>query len=308
MKRVAVCGSGSDVHVRYVARAIERQGARVLFVDTALVPERKPLSWSLGKTTYDGCDLTEIRAVYVKSLSWSLPAVDPFELPHRNFARWQDKLVAERERHSFLGAVLRELDQPHVTFVNPLDTFSLHYMKPHQLGVLMRAGLPVPDSLATCDPEAARAFLDSHEAVICKPLAGGAHVRKVEAADANGRLDLVRNAPVLLQEQVVGEEFRAYVLDSEPVKAFRVPTGDAADARENVADCVPAELPEEAWELCVRAASALGLTFTAADLRRRSDGRFVILELNPTPAISFYDDPREGKVISRLASFLVAHA
>jgi glutathione synthase/RimK-type ligase-like ATP-grasp enzyme len=92
------------------------------------------------------------------------------------------------------------------------------------------------------------------------------------------------------------------------VAAFQIPTEGVVDARQNLAHVRPARLPEEAWRVCLRGARALGLVFTAVDLRRESDGRFVALEFNPTPAIAFFEDPRRGKVISRLAEYLVAKA
>ena len=164
-------------------------------------------------------------------------------------------------------------------------------------------------SLGTATPDAVREFVARHGAVIYKPLGGGALVQKVGEADlTDARLQLVANCPVLFQEQIVGDEFRAYVLDGEPVAAFRIPTEGVVDARQNLDKVTPGRLPKEAWELCIRGAKALGMVFTAVDLRRTKEGAFVALEFNPTPAISFFDDPRDGKVITRLASYLVAKA
>lgn len=87
------------------------------------------------------------------------------------------------------------------------------------------------------------------------------------------------HCPVLFQEEILGEEFRAYVLDGEPVGAFSLPTEGLVDAREAVDQARPAVIPEEAWTLCVRAASVLGLSWTAVDMRRQADGRFVSVRL-----------------------------
>lgn len=308
-KTVAVIGTGEDEHTRYVAAAVERRRARVVLIDTAQVPESASLSWERGSVRYRGERLDEIRSFYLKRVQLSLPLPDPSGLPERNFSTWQEQYIAERERQSFLMSVLRSLRRPGCSFVNPVETIELHYLKLHQLSLLQRHKVPVPISLGSCDPEAVRAFVAQHGSVIYKPLGGGAMVQRVSEADLSPeRLQLLLNCPVLFQAEVKGDEFRAYVLDGEPVAAFQIPTDGVVDARQNLARVRPARIPEEAWRICVRGARALGLVFTAVDLRRDADGRFVALEFNPTPAISFFEDPRRGKVISRLAEYLVAKA
>jgi glutathione synthase/RimK-type ligase-like ATP-grasp enzyme len=309
VKTVAVIGSSNDEHTRYVAEAIQRRRARVILIETARVPESATLSWEQGQVRYQGESLEDVRSFYLKRVQLSLPVPEASELPERNFSTFQEQYVAERERQSLLLSVLRALRRQGRTFVNPVEAMELHYLKLHQLALLMRNKVPVPISLGTSDPEAVRAFVQKHGSVIYKPLAGGALVRRISEADLTPeRLELLGNCPVLFQEEVKGDEFRAYVLDGEPVAAFRIPTDGVVDARQNLERVRPAQLPEEAWRICLRGARALGLLFTAVDLRRDEDGRFVALEFNPTPAISFFDDPRRGKVISRLAEYLVAKA
>ncbi len=312
-RRVGIVGASADPNSGYVLEAVRRQGGEPVLIETDAVPEGRALSWHDGEVRFAGAPLHELSVFYVKTIYLSLPVIDPAQLPRRNFHSWQEQYAAERERHSFITSVLRALRErrggraPH--FVNPVESFDLHFLKLHQLARLSAAGIPVPATLATCDPAAVRGFVERHRHVIYKPLSGGAAVEKLTAEDlTQERLALLPNCPVLFQEQLQGEEFRCYLLAGEPVAAFQIPTDGAADARHNLARATPAELPREVWELCARAARALGLIFTAVDLRRTPDGRCVPLELNPTPAISFFEDPVNGRVIRALADHLVRHA
>ncbi|RKH46840.1 ATP-grasp domain-containing protein [Corallococcus sicarius] len=308
-KKVVLIGSRSDDATRFVAEAVERRRARTIVVETDRVPDSAALSWEDGEVLWDGECLSDLRSFYIKAIRLSLPVPEAEALSARNFPRWQEQYLAERERQSFLHSVLRSLNRRGVSFINPLEAVELHYLKLHQLALLRRHKIPVPASLGTASPDAVREFVARHGAVIYKPLGGGALVQKMGEADlTDERLQLVANCPVLFQEQIVGDEFRAYVLDGEPVAAFRIPTEGVVDARQNLDKVTPGRLPKEAWELCLRGAKALGMVFTAVDLRRTKEGAFVALEFNPTPAISFFDDPRDGKVITRLASYLVAKA
>ena len=310
MKTVAVIGSNSDEHTRYVAEAVQRRRARVVLVETAGVPDSSTLTWDQGSVWYQGERLDDIRSFYIKRLQLSLPMPDLDQLAERPFDTWQEQYVAERERQSLLQSVLRALGQMKGrTFVNPYEALELHLLKLYQLTLLQRHKIPVPPSLGTCDPQAVRDFVTRHGSVIYKPLGGGAMVRRLDEEDlTDTRLSLLGNCPVLFQAEILGDEFRAYVLADEPVAAFRIPTEGVVDARQNIEQVKPARLPAEAWQVCIRAARAVGMVFTAVDLRRDADGRFVVLECNPTPAISFFDDPRRGKVITALSRYLVEKA
>lgn len=309
MKQVAIIGTQGDDATRYVAAAVERFGGSPVLVETDAIPDAIPLSWDDGRVLLGPSPLSDIRAFYVKTLRISLPAPEPAAMAARNFERWQDQYLAERERQSLLYGVLHSLALDASTFINPVEAIAAHGLKLQQLDRLRRAGLPVPASLASSSPEAVRDFASRHRSVIYKPLAGGAMVRRLQAEDLEAeRLERLGNCPVLFQAEIPGEEFRAYVLDGEPVAAFQIPTEGVVDARANIPQARPAELPPDAWGLCLKAARTLGMIFTAVDLRRTPDGAYILFECNPTPAISFFDDPREGVVVTRLAGHLVSHA
>lgn len=308
-RTVAVVASEHNEHARHVVDAVERHGGRALLVDTDRVPDDHALSWLDDEVSYRGQRLDDVRCFYVKAISLSLPLADPAHVGERDFAGFIDRYTAERERHSFISSVLRALATPDRVFVNPVTSFDLHLLKVHQLSLLRRLGVPVPATLATSDGNAVRAFAATHGQVIYKPLSGGAETVRLQERDlTDDRLALLRGCPALFQEEIIGPEFRAYLLDDDPLGAFRIPTRGVVDARRNLHRAKPARLPEAAWDLVRRAARGLGLLFTAADLRRDRRGRFVVLELNPTPAISFYEDPVHGRIIQSLASYLVDKA
>jgi glutathione synthase/RimK-type ligase-like ATP-grasp enzyme len=310
VKTVGVIGSTLDQHTHYVADALKRRRAKVVLLETAAIPEAATLSWQQGAVSFQGERLDQVRCFYLRRLQLSTPQPDTSSFADRNFPTWQEQFAAERERQSFLLSVLRGLALGGRHFVNPPQAIDLHLLKLHQLELLQRAKVPVPVTLATCDGEVVRAFHARHQKVIYKPLAGGAHARRLTATDLTPeRLELLRNCPALFQAEVEGDEFRAYVLDGEPVAAFQIPTdGPEVDARHNIDRARPAKLPKEGWAAALKAARTLGLVFTGVDLRRDREGRFVVLECNPTPAISFYSDPRTGLLMKRLVSHLLAHA
>jgi hypothetical protein len=307
IRTVAVVGSTGDAHTQYVADAVARAGGRPVVLDTA--PGAR-VSWHEGDVRWSGIRLDEVGSFYVKHVRLAVPAPGIAELARSDMPTWLERYAAERERFSLLLSTLRALgDDGGRTFVNPVARVELHLLKLHQDATLRRLGFPVPRTLATTEPDAVRAFAALHEHVILKPLTGGSPAEKLgpEHLDDDALATLMR-CPVLFQEQIRGEERRVYVLDGEPLAAFAVPTDGVVDARANLDRVTPTELPAEVWQLCLDAARALDLVFTAVDLRRDDDGAWTILELNPTPAIAFHEDPTQGRVMNALARFLVDRA
>jgi glutathione synthase/RimK-type ligase-like ATP-grasp enzyme len=305
-KTVAVVGS--DINADYVADAVEALNARALRIDPRRAQGAPSLTWEGRSARYGDEPLGGIRCVYVKSIALGLPYFNPYERDLGRGDSWPERYVSEREQHALTTAILRSLAVQGAHFVNPVEQHDLHHLKLHQLELLARVGIEVPESLATADPEALRAFAARYKGVIYKPLAGGTLVRKLSKDDLKpARLKLLASAPVLFQEQIAGDELRVYVLDSEVVAAFVAPTQGLVDVREKLERFKPARMTREEQDICVKAAKTTGLVFSGLDVRRSKRG-LVVLECNPTPAIAFHDDPRTGRVITALASHLVARA
>lgn len=305
-KTVAVVGS--DVNAAYVADAVEALNARALRIDPKPAQGAPLLTWEGRSARYGDEPLGGIRCFYVKSIALGLPYFNPYERELGKGDSWPERYVSEREQHALTTAILRSLAVQGAHFVNPVEQHDLHHLKLHQLELLARAGILVPESLATSDPEALRAFAARHKGVIYKPLAGGTLVRRLSKDDLKPeRLSSLASAPVLFQEQIDGDELRVYVLNSEVVGAFVAPTKGLVDVREGLDRFKPATMTKAEQEICAKAAQTAGLVFSGLDVRRAKRG-LVVLECNPTPAIAFHDDPRKGRVISALASYLVAKA
>lgn len=308
-RSVAVISAGLDDTAVAVAEAIRRRRVDALFFDTHRVPAQACLSLGEGAALLDGRSLGACGAAYVKSVSLAIPAADVADVRARPLDRWPHRWAAERERQCMLASVVRWIEHTGATVVNPARAIEWHVLKPLQAEVLQRAKVRVPRSLATNDARAVLAFAERFGELIYKPIAGGATVRSVRRDELTpARLAQLSTAPVLFQERVFGREFRVYVLDDEPVQAFEVPVDGAVDARVNVERAVRARLPRVVWDTCRRAARALGLIFTAVDVRVTPAGEPVVLECNPTPSISFYEPGSKGRIVQALASFLCRHA
>lgn len=304
MKNVAIISAGADETAVGVQQALTRLGARSIFIDTSM---DSPLSLQDGRVSFGDEDVTDVRAVYVKSVHLAVPLFDVEALAQRAPTSWPERWVAERERHGHLTSAFRAWEDSGAHFVNPVSKFEVHLLKPLQSEVLRRAGVKVPSSLTTNDPHAVRAFFELHGDVVYKPVGGGALVRRLKKSDLR-RLDSLATSPVLFQQRIEGDEFRVTVLDGEVVGAYRLPAVGVVDAREVLARAKKVKAPSAVAKAAIVAARAIGLVFTSVDIRVTKKGVPYVLECNPTPSVASYEPAETSPIIHALARHLVHHA
>lgn len=302
-----VVGSAEDDHVRAVMEALRARDAPTALLDPLRFPEsvRLSLGEEAADVTIDGRRLGRPAVVYLRSLYLS-PLAFGVDVAEAMEANWRRMLIALREKAELLVSVMRRWEAFGVPIYNPL-TASDALRKPYQLSRLAAAGLPVPETLWTNDPDAVRRFAAGRR-VAYKPVAGGAATRELSPDDLTGeRLDRLGAAPVTFQELLPGEDVRVYVLDGEIVAAFRI-EADALDFRQHESRIEAIDLEPEVAALCQRASELLSLRFTGIDVKATADGRPRILELNGSPMFLGFDARAGTDVLGRLADALAAHA
>lgn len=274
-----IIGPATDPQVGCVAAALRRRGVEPVLLDLGRFPHGLRLSVRDGAAAGDGLEPGHVGAWYVRSLPLPLP----FRVRGADDHARRFELAAGRERRSFLAGFLAAVAAAGAALVNPPDRMAQHFRKLEQLAALRAAGVPVPATLASNDPQAVREFARAVGAVVYKPLAGGARCRRLSPADlAADRLRLLARAPVLFQAEVPGANIRVYVVGGAVVAAYEI-VSDALDYRGAETDVRAVPLATAEADACLRAAAACEMPFTGIDLRRRPDGGFAVLECNPSP-------------------------
>jgi hypothetical protein len=250
----------------------------------------------------DDCDLEELRAdVTVGSrargwLAWPGATVQ-LEHLHGMYVRPTSTATPQRRRAAMVvQAAASTVD---AVVVNRPAAGSSNHSKPYQLMLIAQHGLAVPETLATTDPTAARAFVQSHGRVVYKSLSG---VRSIVSSLRHGvdddRLDEVTSGPVQLQRWVEGTDVRAHIVGTKwfahaiecDADDYRYP----GPARPPVIR--PFDLPTQLGEHLVTLTTSLGLLVSGIDLRLAPDGTWYCFEVNPSPGYTYYEE-RTGQPI-----------
>jgi MvdD pre-ATP grasp domain len=308
---ILVVSHAADDHAAGVLRAIERRGQPATLVDTSAFPAAASLTERFGggdhafELAFNGqrVELRRCRAGW-----WRRP--QPFTLHDgiaADVASW-----AYTECHEAVAGLWAALD---LTWVNRPELDEVAHHKPFQLAVATEVGLEIPRTLITNDPDEARRFADElgAERVIYKTfLATEQHWRetRVLRAEELPLLDRVTLAPVIFQEFVPAEaDIRVTVVGDNLFATAIVPApgGYQLDYRMDLAGAsyLPTELPPEVADRIRALMQRLGLLYGALDLRRRADGSYVFLEINPAGEWLFVEERSGQPITEAVADFLV---
>jgi glutathione synthase/RimK-type ligase-like ATP-grasp enzyme len=285
---VVLVGAREDLHLQDVARRLGVEGVKAVVVDTLAFPDGTKLSLTedLDGIIVDGVRVGRPAAVYLRGLHATLTAF--------------------REKATLLNGLVGRWEQLGVPMYNPVSSDWVRH-KPVQLAALRAAGLPVPRTLWSNDPDAVRRFAAGGR-VAYKPVNGGAATRELLPEDlTDERLAALSAAPVTFQELLPGEDLRVYVLDGEVIASLRIVTS-ALDFRQNEERLERVELPPEVASQCVKACEVLGLRWTGLDLKRGLDGELKFLELNGSAMFLGFDAGGGTDVAGHFTRALARHA
>jgi glutathione synthase/RimK-type ligase-like ATP-grasp enzyme len=213
----------------------------------------------------------------------------------------------QRHRRSLYEALLAWFETSTARVVSRTASMGSNLSKPYQLQLIQAQGFAVPETLVTNDPDLVRKFWSEHERVIYKSVSSVRSIVRTLREEDLGRLDHILWCPTQFQAFVDGVNLRVHTVERE-VYATAIVT-DATDYRYahhqgSSVKMYRYDLPKRLAERCISLADALELPFAGTDLKVDTRNTTYCLEVNPSPAFSYYEE-HTGQPISRaLAMYL----
>ena len=319
MTVIGIFGPPGDQEVDALARRLEHRGVEPWVVDLGAFPDRVKLTWGDRGPTVDGRPLMEMDAAYMRRMGGGLPAHAMYDEPAPDVSagRWRgmydatvEATAAARRNHALRTAAVRHLARRRPV-INPPDLQNLHRLKAHTLGLLRRAGLPMPmfyaGTASGAMQEAAREMAARFSGVVDKPLAGVWKTypwsRQRHVAHPWGR------RPALLQRLIRGDTVRCYLVGGRLLSAAKVVHGDTVDSSMSQTGTEVLELPPRCVEVAEAAARCLRLDFCGQDLLLEHDtGEVFLIDCNLAPMFVNYGQATRCDVAGHLADLLVRRA
>ncbi len=305
---ILLCGIRSEPPLAMVATELAKMGA-----DFAWFDQRSALEMTLDMALASGrvtgrlrtpdadVALEDVDAVYIRTMDDRLlPEVEAL-------AAESDARRRSRALHDRLYAWLSVSP---ALVINRTESQASNASKPYQLRLIAEAGFAIPETLITNDPKEAVAFRDRHRLVVYKSMSGERSIVSPLTDLDLERLDRLSLCPVQFQAWVPGPDVRVHVIGGEAYAArvttsatdYRYPARSGATPPE----IAPYELDADLAHRCVELTRSLRLEFAGVDLRMPPDREPVCLEVNPSPAFSYYEMAAGLPIAAALARHLAA--
>ncbi len=198
MKRVGLIGPPDRAELMRLAIRLEERGGEAVVVDSRGDPG---IRIEPGSLVACGIELGGLIAVYVSDLGIRSPWVRNAE-GCCDIVASEAALLSSRRQLASWNALLACLARD-VLVVNPEPTHDLHALKPWEIAVYEREGIPVPGTVATSDPRSLAALsVDSERQWIRKGMVGGYGYTEtfVPPADPGEARRHLESGPAMVQE------------------------------------------------------------------------------------------------------------
>ncbi|MFF9087621.1 ATP-grasp ribosomal peptide maturase [Streptomyces sp. NPDC014991] len=217
------------------------------------------------------------------------------------------------ESSQALYGMLRSSD---ARWMNHPDAARRARHKPWQLRLAQSSGLPVPATLITTFPQAARAFAERFPDLVVKPVSG-AHPQEPPRAVPTSRVapdadfTAVAFGPTLLQRRIAKRADIRLTAVGGTLLAARKPTDpdagpDDVDVRfaPSVSPWVPTDVPPRVAEGVLRYLRDAELAYGAFDFAEDADGIWWFLECNQSGQFGFVEMDTGQPIAATIAAWL----
>ncbi len=257
----------------------------------------KDYSFSYCPNCNDGFINNGVRTVTLSNFSsafWG--QINPPELSKENASLPRNLEIAdfnERLYQQELNCSLQTLlNFSNIHWCNSWQAFQMHKTKPIQLEKAKALGAAIPKTQISNVLPHEPVRSTSSQSCIIKPVHAGyltqafdvQHDPQTLMTENRTNADLIKGFPFTLQEKVLGQNIRTYVIGEEVFSGLietKLLDFRSQSAEEQIVHRI--QLSEQEELLAQKIRTGFGMQWTAIDWIRRKNGELVFLEANPAP-------------------------
>lgn len=317
-----------DAHARAVRWALHKRGLECDIIETVGYPSNQTASVYMSPTGKFSASVGPLGYVDPKKFCSDISKIgsvwnrrpDPYRLD-LSAVHKHDIDASARESSAFIRSL-------HGAFfsiprwVNSVEGQSIGSVKINELYAAVQAGLVIPETCMSNDPEQVREFVShQHGKVVCKPFFQKSWVAKsktyIQLATIISRSDLIsdlaiQNSPSIFQSYidkkyeirvvVMGDSYKALRLNSQLINSARVDWRGDRIGETPVEEC---SLPDKVWKALQATFKSLKLVFGCVDLIVTPDDEYVFLEINEQGQFLWMEQKLPGfNILAEFCAFL----
>ncbi|MBN1857390.1 MAG: ATP-grasp domain-containing protein [Dehalococcoidia bacterium] len=303
---ILLCGIPTETPLEMVAASLRRLGIpHVWFNQRQFADMDLWFTLSNGHVTgilsMDGraYRLQDFRGVYIRLM-------DDRSLPELRSEPGDSQ--KSRHCHALHDALMQWCEVAPARVVNRAAPMGSNSSKPYQTQLIREHGFAIPETLITNEPELVREFHSYHNQLVYKSISGIRSIVQTLDDESIARLDSIRWCPTQFQEFIPGQNVRVHTIGTS-VFATAI-ASNVTDYRyahlqkDGETELSAMQLPDELTDRCVRLSMSLGLAFAGIDLKVTPDNRVYCLEVNPSPAFSYYESNTGQPIAEAVARYM----
>lgn len=310
--RIGIFGSASDPQCKHLTNILQKKGAQVVLVESQGLNRGQTIAVENRSLFYQGQCLDDVGSWYLRYMMTPFPALFEQSDDYYLFSDWFLDYTHKRERYGMQLTWMLINAFKRVPVVNPPEHGICMQLKPVQLEAARDAGMDVPESLLTNDPQRVIAFKECVKDVVYKPSLSGGYCHRLDE-HAMSRLDLLTKAPVLFQECIHGRSIRVTVVGADIVSSVYIPS-ETLDYRADPSyqqyqsTFQPFALPEDLKQKILVLLKSLALPFAGIDFLLTDDGTYYFLEANSSPIFLGIEQQTGHPITEKMADLLLSLA
>lgn len=306
MQRVAILTRHDDFHAYVARQVLAERDVECSIVLTDSMAWDGGLSWSIADATLDeatpsvvrDADGREVAVAELDVVWWRRLTGEP-RIPVA-IPDGAQELVVNDCRAALLGMLLTDFGG---TWISHPEATRTAQNKLLQLKVARRAGLRIPRTLVSQDPDTVRRFCRGQGYRVIAKTVAGAQATPVMAGLVTPEMltdEAIRLSPAIYQEFVPGSRHLRVCCFGREVHTALLET-ETLDWRYPLdAEVRPYRLDDQTEARVVRVVEDLGLRMGIMDLKLAPDGTPVWLEINPQGQFVFLEGMCGGLPLSRI--------
>lgn len=310
---VVLIGNAEWKELDFIAESVRDRGEEAVILDTQDWPGEQTAEFSIEDeicTFGDEIALDEVTGVFALLQTVFHPIVEQQEVRYRDGDNYPKAITQPREWRSLFRSMMLVFESYGADIVPAPKDFIWHDIYPWMIDKYHRAGIPVPPTIFTNEPDRVRSFVAEHQKVVYLTLNGGVKPQILtEETLEEAPLERLKTAPVRFQAYAPGDDVRAYVVDGELVGAFKYAfDGDAFTHKNVPVSSLDAEVldpTEELEETVLKTANLTPGSYCAVDIRLEDPDTFSILEANVPGRFAGPESVDAVDVSGALAEYLI---
>ncbi|MBN1968216.1 MAG: hypothetical protein JXR48_11325 [Candidatus Delongbacteria bacterium] len=232
------------------------------------------------KIIYKGEDITNVAAVFIRALTFSVPSNIPALISETEYAHWRVKYIDERNRFNTIFSMLTILQNRGALILNHPETYFHHNTKSQFFSYLYKNGFNTPPFISTNRIDDIE-ILKERE-LIAKSTYGVGATRNVNLEEID-KYELLKT-PAMFQEKVDGYTVRVHTVGTKIVLSLKI-LSDSIDSRTDATGFEVIKLDEKIEREIIDINRLFNIYYSAWDIVIDNNENYYLLDCNTGPYI-----------------------